>query len=225
MSGSSKSQNKLLTEQDMKRIVDGSYVGTDYFYIPLFYSLVDTEFGTIQYPEYTNKKVSDTLWFTLRYFEQDDPDSLIAYASKVNAGFALEDAIRYDLTLDFNYPEEAPLYICVNDTYLIFDTSDAIQPYDTAMTKDGEELSRLIVMVQVDKFETDNITPIGMKPFWQFEGDDFMNLAYIYYLGLSQGYMIIPNDTNTMSGLVSKNALKIAAKFPENSPYRLKNPA
>jgi|GEM_PF-2790672 len=220
-----KHSNKLLTEQDLKRIADDMHVGrTDYFYIPLFYSTFtfydqrEGNFVATQFPELVDK-LNHILWFTLRYSTKDSPETLIEYASKVPADSTLLETLRHDLTKDFNYPESAAIGIGDGKSYWTYEDDAFIQPYDTATTKDGQELSRLLVMVEVDMFDVAAIESAGAHPFWKYEGDDYINLASIYYMGLVKEHMLHTVDPDNPG---SQNALNIAAQFPDDPPYRLK---
>ena len=191
----------MLTEQDLAYIIDDSYVTVDYFYIPIFYT-----------SDPVSKDFFPTCkWFTLRYDKTDTPETLIHYASKVPAKTTLLDSIQRDLLSDFNYPKSASFRIAADDDFLAYKTKeDTIKLYDTAFTKDGVELSRLLVLVEVDMFDTSMIHPIGSSPFWNLEGVDDMNLAYLYYLGLLGVDITGKITTNTYD---VHNQARISAQF------------
>ena len=220
--------NKILTEQDLNRIADDIYVGrTDYFYIPIFYSTfsssdnAERNFVVQQFPEFA-REVNDVLWFTLRYSNEDSPEALTKYASKVPADSTLQETLRNDLTRDFNYPESAPIFIGDGGSYWMHNDDTFIRPYDTVATEDRQELSRILVMVGVDMFDVSNIAPAGTHPFWKYEGDDYINLASIYYMGLLKDSYINHADNPESGYPISKNALRIAEQFPDYPPYRVK---
>lgn len=145
-------KSHLLTSEEAKKIELGEVLKKDYFYIPVIYY-------EEQSPDYF------TYWHSLRFNDQAPPASILAYASKVPAGKTLWQAVRHDLENDFHYPHEKSFVI------------EQAKPFDTAKTKDGKELTRVLVWVSVyEKFSTSGITPLGLRPLWFEEGEHEYNL-------------------------------------------------
>lgn len=145
------SNSTLLTPEELQKVEWGEALDRDYFYIPV-----------ITYSE--PSILRDTMWYSLRFniLKRDpEPDSLLLYASKVPAGQTLWQTVRSDLEKDFKYPH--------NERFTI----ESAKPWDKAKNKQGQELSRVIVDVQVDKmFSTRNLFPLDMDLVWYFEGED-----------------------------------------------------
>lgn len=141
----------LLTEDEVQKVEWGKALDKDYFYVPAIY-----------YSESTSNGEQD--WYSLRFNNQEPPASLMFYASKVPAGKTLWQAVRHDLESDFKYPHDKSFVI------------EEVEPFDTARTKDGKELTRFLVWVGVyEKFDTTGISPVGTHPFWVYEGEDTFN--------------------------------------------------
>lgn len=136
-----------LTNEDIQLIKQGESLNTDYFYIPII-TARETE-------DYEDKI------YSLRFSDTNPPASLVQYASKVPGGKTLWESVRYDLENDFNYPEK--------ESFLI----ENIWDYDRAKNKQGQELSRVLILVEVfHKFDTESIKPVGFSPHWEFEDFD-----------------------------------------------------
>ncbi len=153
----------------------GKIIDKDYFYIPIFYHKVDQEI------EWT--------WYSLRFNGNIVPSQLPAYASKVNAGQSIKEAIIRDLSQDFNYPHD--------NTFVI----DDMKLHDTAMNRKGQDLSRILVVIGLDeKIDVSNLHPLGINLTWHEEGYDSYNLVKDHFVGLSkdlyhtQSYVHIPMD-------------------------------
>lgn len=85
----------------------------------------------------------------------------------------------------------------MNATFVI----DDMKLHDVAMNKQGEELTRIIVVIGLDeKIDVSDIHPFGSQLHWQEEGYDSYNLVKSYFNGLSkdlyhtQSYVHIPMD-------------------------------
>jgi len=143
----------LLAANEIQKVKNGEVLQKDYFYLPVIY-----------YSEQNEDHEED--WYSLRFNEKTPPDSLLYYASKVTAGQTLWQAVRKDLESDFKYPHEKSFVI------------EEIEPLDSAKTKDGRMLTRLLVWVGVtEKFDTTHIHPVHTKPFWVHEGEHIFNLV------------------------------------------------
>jgi hypothetical protein len=136
-----------LSDNDIQTIKLGEALDKDYFYIPMITARV-------------SKDYEDKI-YSLRFSEIKPPQSLIQYASKVDSGKTLWEAVRYDLYKDFNYPKDKSFLI------------EYVWDYDTAKNKQGQELSRVLILVEVfHKFDTKLIKPVGFSPHWEFEDYD-----------------------------------------------------
>lgn len=152
-----KAQSYLLTPEESKKVEQGEVLPKDYFYIPVIYFAEES-------------RHYETNWHSLRFTDGSKPASLMAYASKVQAGQTLWDAVRRDLKKDFKYPQDKSFMI------------EEARPFDTAKTKDGRELTRLLAWVSVDtRFSTDDLVVLGMRPKWEFEGEHIYNLLDQYF--------------------------------------------
>ncbi len=133
-----------LTEKDIQTIKLGEALDKDYFYIPIITARESREH---------EEKI-----YSLRFSKINPPQSLIQYASKVPSGKTLWEAVRNDLRKDFRYPEA--------ESFLV----EEIWDYDTAKNKQGRELSRILILVEVfHKFDAKSIKPLGFSPYWEFE--------------------------------------------------------
>ena len=156
----------------------GKIIEKDFFYIPIFYHKVDQDV--------------DWVWYSLRFNGSITPGPMPAYASKVNAGDSLKNAIIRDLSKDFKYPQDK--------TFVI----DDMKIHDTAMNKRGEDLTRLIAIIGLDeKIDVSDIHPFGINLQWQEEGENSYNLIKDHFSGLSedlyhtQSYVHIPMDDSS----------------------------
>ncbi len=150
---------KFLSEEEARKIEFGEALAKVYFYLPVIYY-------SERSPNY------EELWYSLRFNQEDAPSSILVYASKVPAGQTLWQAVRHDLENDFNYPHEKSFVI------------EEAKPFDTAHTKDGIELTRLLVWVGVHKkFDTAKLNPVGTHPFWFDEGEYPFNIIASKYFG------------------------------------------
>lgn len=148
--------SKLLTSDELQKVKWGEALDKDYFYIPVIYCSEPSEY-------------EDT-WFSLRYNDELPPKSLVSYASKVPAGMTLWQAVRRDLERDFKFSHEKSFDI------------EEIDDYDTAKTKDGSTLSRVLVWVDVrEKLDFETSAPLGLHPKWHNEGEDVFNPIYGYF--------------------------------------------
>ena len=139
--------NTLLTADELQKVKWGEALSKDYFYIPAIYCSERGEYGDI--------------WFSLRYNDESPPQSLVSYASKVPAGMTLWQAVRRDLEKDFKFPHEKSFDI------------EEIEDYNTAKTKDGNTLSRVLVWIDVrEKLNFETSAPLGLHPKWHDEGEE-----------------------------------------------------
>lgn len=151
-------EDHLLTDKEIRTIGSGSSVDKDYFYIPLIYYSDDSlDFIDIAGP-----------WLPS---DESPPASLIAYRSKVAAGTTLRKAIAHDLEHDFWYAGK-------------FDI-ERVRRFDTAETKDGRTLTRVLVWVNVESmFEVHNREVLGMQPEWR---EDNISYGRHYSLHFQSG--------------------------------------
>lgn len=164
-----------LTFAEAFQVKVGKIVNKDYFYIPVFY--------------HNESHSSDWTWYSLRFNYEAPPESLTAYASKVQAGESIKHALMRDLAKDFHYPMTA--------TFVI----DELYAHGSAVNKRGETLTRMLVIVGLDeKIDTEHLHPLGMNVRWYNEGDEEYNLVKDYFPPLErwlfheQSYVHIPMD-------------------------------
>lgn len=150
--------NTELDQTEFYSIKFGRKINKTFFYVPVFYSMELTEDGT------------DWEWYSLRFKHDPSVASLTAYASKVEAGTSLKDALIRDLAADFDYP--------ANGTFVI----DDMIRYDTAQNRYGDTLTRILVVVGLDsKIDLSNTHPLGLTLNWYDEGESDENLVKDYF--------------------------------------------
>lgn len=144
------SKSDVLLSEHVQLIKYGEALTKDYFYIPILY-YEDEEF----YESHT-----------LFYESADGTLVDNAYAGKVNAGETLWQAVRRDLGKDFNYPKDATIMI---DNAIL---------HDTAHDKHGVERGRVLVGIQVAKFDTAKVRPLDMRLHWEDEIPEKTKLSF-----------------------------------------------
>lgn len=144
------SNNALLTPEDSQKKKLGERIDKDYFFIPVIY-----------YRAHESSDIDES-WYSLRYATKAYKDSLISYASKVEPDLTLWEAMRRDFKQDFRY----------SDGFMI----ENIQAYDTAPTKTGIALSRLLILVSAyNKFYLRGLESVGLHVSWRYEGEFLFN--------------------------------------------------
>jgi len=113
-----------------------------YFYVPLFTS------DLITVPNQSSASRVDLL-----EFDDGDKPQPDYYASQVDPGQTLHDAIRADLKRDFNYAGD----FTILDSKLL----------GTARDKAGNKLPRLMVHIGTEHFPTNRRRVLGTKLAWQ----------------------------------------------------------
>jgi hypothetical protein len=113
-----------------------------YFYLPIFTTNInevadDNSRGEVDILEYKNGEL----------FQPD------YYASRVMPGQTLEEAVKQDLATDFRYDGR----IKISDYRL----------YDMTNDKQGNELPRLIVNIEVDRFNLEGLMVLNTTLQWQ----------------------------------------------------------
>jgi hypothetical protein len=149
--------NNQLTPDELQKVEWGKALNEDYFYIPVIYYSEPNEYN-------------EGIWYSLRYSDESPPKSLVNYASKVPAGMTLWQAVRRDFEKYFKFPHEKSF------------TIEEAKAYDTAKTKDGSVLTRVLVWVDVrEKLNFETSTPLGLHPKWHDEGEDIFNPIYRHF--------------------------------------------
>lgn len=155
-------ESELLTQNEAQRVEWGEAIEKTYFYLPVIY-----------YPDIWSDNGNgyhDDIWYSLRYNDKSAPQSLLGYASKVPIGQTLWQAVRQDLESDFDLPHEKSF------------TIESAKPYDTAKDADGNELSRLLVWIDVrERLAIADAKPLGMQIHWHEEGEDIFNPIWKYF--------------------------------------------
>ncbi len=94
----------------------------------------------------------------------------MGYVSKVSTKMTLWQAVRRDLEKDFAFPHEKSFAI------------EEIKEWDTAKTRGGNTLSRILVWVDVrEKLNFEASTPSGLHLKWHDEGEDVFNPIEGYF--------------------------------------------
>lgn len=82
----------------------------------------------------------------------------------------LWQAVRHDLEDDFNLPHEKSF------------TIESAKPYDTVKDTSGNELSRLLVWIDIrEQLTIADAKPLGIELHWHNEGEDVFNPIWEYF--------------------------------------------